>query len=271
MVRARDEGRAIIWAVGVNALQAGVAPILVDFVKGGLVSCLCLDGDAARYDVENALFGKGLKPWQQNGVEAGLWEETAAVWVEAMRRGRGRRIGMGWALGDVLLGLESRFIRESLLAACVQKRVPASVHLTGGCLGLELHPQFSGGDLGEAGLVDFRAFAQAALTLDGGVWLQAADFMPLGRLLCRAVAMLENTGSGSDRITGVFLGPEPRSTITGEVHGLFSGKDRSDRHLELLPGSLDLVLPLIRAAVAPGCTPTPTGTATPTRDLYRDL
>jgi hypothetical protein len=213
--------------------------------------------------VENGLFGQGLRPWQQNGVEAGLWEETGSVWVEALRRGRGRRIGIGWALGDVLLGRRPRFVRESLLAACVLRQVPATVHVASGCLGVELHPEFSGGDLGEAGLIDFRAFLQAALKLDGGVWLQAADFMPLGRLLCRAIALLDNLGMASDRITAVFLGHEPRRVLTEEVRALFGGSENGSRQVELLPGAFDLLLSLVRTAVVPS--------GAPARDMYRDL
>ncbi len=277
MQKAHGEGRAIVWAAGASALRAGAAPILVEFIKRGIVSCLCLDGDAARYDVENALFGQGLKPWQQNGSAAGLWEETGGVWIEALRRGRGRRIGIGWALGDVLLGQRSDFVTESLLVTCVERRVPASVHLAGGCLGLELHPEFSGGDLGEAGLIDFRAFCQVALKLDRGLWLQTADFMPLGRLLCRAIALLENLGMASENITGVFLGPEPRYAVTDEVRALFSERGSGSRQLELLPGSLDLILPLLRAAAtnpggaSPAGGTSPAGAAAPPRDQYRDL
>jgi hypothetical protein len=259
---ARSGNRAVVWALGGEALEAGAAPLVIDLIEREEISCVCFDGDAARYDVENALFGVGLKAWQQNGEGGGLWTDTAGVWAEALRRGRGRRLGIGWALGDVLLGRRAPFVRESVLAACVSRRIPATVHCPAGCLGVELHHEFSGADFGEAGMIDFRVFLEAASTLDSGFWLQSGGFVPFGRLLCRAIALMGNAGRPVEQLTAVFAGPEPHRAVTEEVRALFYGEDRRSRRLELLAGTPDIVFPLVRAALSP------TGVA---RDMYRDL
>jgi hypothetical protein len=263
MRTAVSEERPVFWALGLEALQAGVAPQVIDLMNRDMVSCVVLDGDAARYDVETGLFGQGLRAPQQNGVEAGLWDETGALWAEALRRGRGRRLGIGWALGDAIVQRKSRFADESILAACVTRGIPCTVHAAMGCLGLELHADFSGGDWGEAAHIDLRGFMQAAMKLGDGVWIQAAEFMPLGRLLCRALALMNNLGVAPDRLTCAILGIDPRHAVTEELRALFGGEGpRNGRRVELVPGALDLVIPLLRAAIFPtGALP----------DLYRDL
>ena len=259
---AHDAGRAVVLAVGANVYQAGAAPFLLEFIERGLVTCLCFDGDAARYDVENGLFGYTLGPMQQHGVEAGLWEETGVLWAEALRRGRGRRLGIGRALGDLLNERSSRFAAESLIAACARKGIPGSVHFAMGSLGLELHPDISGADLGEAAMIDFRAFLQEAMKLDGGAWIHAAEFMPQGRLLCRAHAMMNNLGMAPETIACTFLGLEPRRAYNQELRFVLPEETRPGQIIEFLPGALDVVLPLLRVAVfGPGCRP----------DVFRDL
>ena len=86
--------------------------------------------------------------------------------------------------------------------------------------------------------------------------------MPLGRLLCRAHAVMNNLGMAPDAMACTFLGLEPRRAYNQELRFVLPEGVRPTERIEFLPGALDVVLPLLRGVVfGQGCRP----------DLFRDL
>lgn len=260
MIAASSERRAVIWAIDAGVLRAGMAPLVLDFVERGLITCLCLDGDAARFDVEQAMFGQGLSPWQEHA--AGFWEETGALWAEAVHRGRARRLGVGRALGCTLTARQIRFQSESVLAACAEADVPVTVHCAPGSLGVEMHPDFSGADFGEAAMIDFRAAMQAGLGLNNGAWVHAASSPQLGGLLCRALAIMQNLDMPPDQLTCALAGPETCQAVSEELRHALASDRFPGRRVVRLPGAYEFVLPILRGMVL-----RESGLA----DVYRDL
>ncbi len=260
VLAAAAEKRAAIWAVDGSMPRASLVPVLLDLIERDLVTCVCLDGDAARADVEVALFGQTAVPPQAG--DACLWEEIGKLWASAAERARARRLGLGRALGELIEQQHARFRDDSILAACERKGIAATVHYVPGTLGLELHPLLSANDFGDAALLDFRTFVQATVGLEGGVWLHGADFMPLGRLLCKALALLQHISLACQRMTCVFLGLEPRRAANEELRTALAVERFPNRKIYHLPGSPEFVLPLLRGAVLREA-----GVA----DVYRDL
>lgn len=247
IITAASEGGTIVWAVGGELLQAGASPLLVDLMSRGVVSALCLDGDAARYDVQMGLYGRAMTAQQELGPGAGLWKEVGAFWGEAAQKGRERRLGLGRSLGRSILRQRSAHAGESLLACAARNEMPATIHFTHGCLGPELHPDFSGADFGEVAQMDLRILMHATMGLERSVWCQFADFMPLGKLLGRILVLLRDGGMEPVQFITAFFGTDPRHDMKEETKAALDLKNYEKRRVYFIPGPYSFLLPLFRA------------------------
>src|SRR6185295_5259920 len=57
MRRARESGRPIIWGIGGHVVKVGLAPLIIDLMSRGFVSCVAANGSVLIHDAEIALVG----------------------------------------------------------------------------------------------------------------------------------------------------------------------------------------------------------------------
>jgi hypothetical protein len=207
---ARAAGRAVILMLGAHVLRRGMAPLLIDLMRRGLVSHVALNGAGAIHDFEFALIGRtceSVARYVRSG-EFGLWEESGGVNVaaaEAQRDG----IGLGEALGRKILADACPYAETSVLAAGCRLGVPVTVHVSIGQDIVHEHPNFDGAATGAATYSDFLVFAESVRNLEGGVLLNIGSAVMGPEVYLKALTMARNVASQEGRsiqrfTTGVF-------------------------------------------------------------------
>src|SRR5262249_31548653 len=133
----------------------------------------------------------------------GMARETADAFAVAARAGAEKDLGLGWALGRHLEGLDAPYTESSLLLAAYRAGVPCTVHVALGTDIVHMHPHASGAALGEATMLDFRRLCSVVATMHAGVWLNLGSAVVLPETLLKAVAVVLNFGHNLDGLVTV--------------------------------------------------------------------
>ncbi|MBM3776467.1 MAG: hypothetical protein FJW37_15095, partial [Acidobacteria bacterium] len=101
LAEARARKREILWGLGGHVIKCGLAPVLVELMRGGWATGFAMNGSAAIHDFEIALCGR-----TSEDVEAalpdgrfGAAEETGREMNAAIAAGAREHVGCGEALG----------------------------------------------------------------------------------------------------------------------------------------------------------------------------
>jgi hypothetical protein len=132
-------------------------------------------------------------------VAAGLFDgtygsadETGRLFADAARRAVAEGIGLGTALGRLLLERRAPLADRSVLAQAAAANAPATVHVAIGTDTVHMHPACRGADVGAATHADFLRLATLVERLDGGVYVNAGSAVVLPEVFLKAVALVHN-------------------------------------------------------------------------------
>lgn len=204
--QALDRARPVLLGMGGHVVKVGLAPLVCDLVRSGAISAVCANGSVTIHDVELALVGKTSEDVDtalQDG-SFGMSGQTSAAILEAISR-RGPEVGLGRALGEMLLERNAPYASTSVLATCAQAGVPCTVHVAIGTDVVHMHPQADGAAIGAATHYDFRLLSGVvAELLDGGVYLNFGSAVVLPEVFLKAVSVARNLGYGGDFTTADF-------------------------------------------------------------------
>jgi len=191
--------RGVVVMVGGHVVKTGLAPILIDFMRRGIITHLAMNGAAAIHDYEITRWG-GTSEDVQAGLRDGTFgmaEETGREMNEAFIRGQRERWGMGESLARALEGTELAHPELSLLASARELGVPLTVHAAIGAEIIHQHPAASGAAIGDTSHRDFRRFAASLPSLhDGGVVLNLGSAVMLPEVFLKALTIARNLGDG---------------------------------------------------------------------------
>lgn len=190
--KAHRAGRGVVWGVGGHVVKVGLAPILGDLMKRGLVTSLLMNGAAAIHDYEIALMGRTSEevgPGVADGT-FGMAEETGAFFAEAAEAGR--ETGLGEALKEAVHGAKLPHADLSLLGAARKHDVPVTVHVAIGTDIVHMHPRCDGAAVGAATHVDFLRFAAICAKLHRGVYLNWGSAVLAPEVFVKAVTLQNN-------------------------------------------------------------------------------
>ena len=198
IAEARRGGRPVIVGYGAHVLKCGLAPVLIDLMRRGVVTALATNGSGAIHDFEVALVGEtsedvgaGLK----HGT-FGMVRETAELMHAGINRVRDRpSLGMGALLADVLTEVDAPHQEYSILVAARKLGVPFMVHVAIGTDTIHMHPTADGACLGQASFNDFRLFAAVVSELSGGVYLNLGSAVILPEAFLKAFTVAQNLGA----------------------------------------------------------------------------
>jgi hypothetical protein len=244
--RAHRAGRSVVAALGGHVIKTGCGPYLVDWVRRGVLSAVVLNGAAAIHDFELAVAGKTSEDVaaQLPTGQFGMARETADAFAVAGRAGAENQLGLGWALGRYLDGLDAPHADSSLVLAAYQAGIPCTIHAALGTDIVHMHPHVSGAALGEATMIDFRRLCTVVSMLQEGVWMNLGSAVVLPEVFIKAVSVVRNFGHNLDGLVAVNL--DKQSQYRGRVNVL----DRPASHGIELIGHHEILLPLLHAAVA---------------------
>ena len=190
--------------LGGHVVKTGLAPILVDLMRRGVITHLAMNGSAAIHDYEIARFG-GTSEDVAAGLRDGTFgmaEETGRQLNEAFIAGMKAGQGMGEAVGRALeaqaeapAGLVHPEL--SVLLNAWRLGVPATVHAALGAEIIHQHPAASGAAIGDTSHRDFRRLAGALPRLeDGGVVLNLGSAVIMPEVFLKALTIARNLHDG---------------------------------------------------------------------------
>src|SRR3954470_11199525 len=204
MRRARATGKPIVWGMGGHVVKVGLAPLIIDLMSRGFVSCVAANGSVLVHDAEIALVGSTSEDVDATlGAGAfGAADETGKLLNDAAREAARDHLGMGEALGRALLASSPKYAELSLLCAAYKARVPFTAHVAVGTDIAHFHPSVDGAALGAATHTDFRLLAELVRRMDGGgVYLNIGSAVTLPEVFLKCVTLVRNLGHDLNDIT----------------------------------------------------------------------
>lgn len=194
---AKARNRACIFGIGGHVVKVGLAPVIIDLMRRGYVSSIAANGSVLVHDAEIALIGSTSEDVDATlGAGAfGAAEETALVLNQAAKEGAKDNIGLGEALGRLLINAQPQYKDLSLLCACYGMKIPFTAHVAIGTDIPHFHPSTDGAALGATTHIDFRLFAEMVRRMnDGGCYLNFGSAVILPEVFLKAVTLIRNLG-----------------------------------------------------------------------------
>lgn len=186
--------------LGGHIVKTGLAPVLVDLMRRGVITHIGMNGSAAIHDYEMARFGatsEDVAAGLRDGT-FGMAEETGRELNDAFVRG----MAEGWGMGEsVARALEARDDLAnaglSVLLGARRLGVTTSVHAALGAEIIHQHPAASGAAIGETSHRDFRRLSAALVELhDGGVVLNLGSAVIMPEVFLKALTVARNLSDG---------------------------------------------------------------------------
>lgn len=251
--RARELEKPIIWGVGGHVIKTGVAPIIIDLMKRGLVTAIAANGSVLVHDSEIAMVGstsEDVDATLGEGVFGGA-DETGKLLNNAAREGANDGIGLGEATGRSLLALSPKHAGYSLLCAAYEARIPFTAHVTIGGDICHFHPEADGAAIGATTHTDFRLLAELVRRMNGGgVYLNIGSAVTLPEVFLKAVTLVRNLGNElTDITTANFDFIQSYRPLTNVVRR--PNADGAGRGFSIT-GHHELTLPLLAAELICG-------------------
>ena len=190
--RVHEQGKSIVWGIGGHVIKVGLAPLLNDLMKRGLVTSILMNGAAAIHDFEIALMGRTSEevgPGVADGT-FGMADETGRFFSRAAEHGK--EIGFGEALKREIDAEDLPYRELSVLGAAHKYGIPVTVHVAIGTDIVHMHPSCDGANIGAASHLDFLIFAGICGKLHGGVYLNWGSAVLAPEVFVKAVTLANN-------------------------------------------------------------------------------
>jgi hypothetical protein len=251
IVEAARQRRGVIVMLGGHVVKTGLAPLLIDLMRRGVITHLAMNGSAAIHDYEVARFGatsEDVAAGLRDGT-FGMADETGREMNAAFVRGMQQNQGMGEALGRALGERADLANPElSILLHALLLGVPATVHAALGAEIIHQHPAANGAAIGDTSHRDFRRLAASCVDIDdGGVVLNLGSAVIMPEVFLKALTIARNLNDGRPRnFTSVDLDMQrhyrPRMNVV-QRPTLHSGKGYE------ITGHHEIMVPLLAWAV----------------------
>jgi len=196
VIAARKSDRPVVLAIGGHVIKCGLQPVLKTLIDEGVISAVAMNGSAAIHDYEVSLIGATSEDVGAvlHAGDFGFSEETGAGINRALKEALPGGIGFGQAVGRSIVANNHEFKNYSLLATCVERQIPVTVHVAIGTDIIHQHPDFDGAVTGEMSARDFRLLTSVVADLSGGVWLNVGSAVIMPEVFLKALSVAQNLG-----------------------------------------------------------------------------
>ncbi|HEX9792911.1 MAG TPA: hypothetical protein VGC54_02920 [Planctomycetota bacterium] len=238
-------GRRIGIGFGAHVVKVGVQAQLIDFLRRDALHLLATHGAGAIHDLELAMVGKTSEDVAAS-LEAGRFGmagETVEAWEQALALVREQGLGLGEALGKVVLEGDYPFREHSLLASAAAAGRPLVVLVAIGTDTVHVHPGLDAGALGEGSMRDFRRLCDFVGDLEGGLWVNLGSAVILPEAFLKGVALARNAGKDLEGMMTAVLDMIRHYRPTQNVQLRPPGTGLQ------LQGQHELLVPLLHQAV----------------------
>ncbi len=207
MAKAYHQDKMISLALGAHVIKVGLNPLIIDLMERGIVSSIALNGAGIIHDFELAYIGSTSEDVAAELEDGrfGMAEETATHLNRAITKGAAEGIGIGEAVGTMILGGKFPHTKYSLLAAGARLGIPVTVHVAIGTDIIHMHPSADGAAIGKGSFLDFRRYTECMAKLEGGVYLNIGSAVLLPEIFLKALSLSRNLGRTVQDFTVVNL------------------------------------------------------------------
>ncbi len=246
--RAFRRKKTILLGMGAHPIKVGLSPLIIDFMKRGILSAVAMNGAGIIHDFELAFIGETSEDVAASLKDGsfGMARETGLFLNNAIREGYEQQRGIGEAVGRAILRRRLPHQRLSILAAGARLGIPVTVHVGIGTDIIHMHPEVNGLALGEGSLKDFHTLTSVVATLKDGVFFNFGSAVILPEVFLKALSLARNLGHPVRNLTTVDLDFIPHyrplaNIVTRPTLG--SGKGYH------LTGHLEIMVPLLFASI----------------------
>jgi hypothetical protein len=249
VVQARAKDKPVVIAMGAHVIKCGLQPVLKNLIEAGAVTAFAVNGAVAVHDYEISLIGETSEDVGAvlHYGRFGMAEETGRDINLALKKGISDGLGYGESVGRHILDNNNPYRKYSLIAACVERGIPITVHVALGTDIIHQHPEADGAVIGQASYTDFRIFASVVSQLgDGGVYLNIGSAVLLPEVFLKALSIVQNLGYHVDNFTTAnFDMQQHYRPLQNVVKRPTSGKGRG----YTITGHHEIMLPLLAAGI----------------------
>jgi hypothetical protein len=207
IVKAYQAERTVIFGMGAHVIKVGLNPIVIDLMERGVITSVAMNGAGIIHDLELAMVGQtseDVATALEDG-SFGMARETCAFLADALDATGKNAMGLGRAVGRVILEKKLPLMDKSILAAGARLGIPVTVHVAIGTDIIHMHPGFDPAKAGAASHQDFRLFADIVSTLEQGVYLNVGSAVILPEIFLKATTLVRNLGHNLADFTTVNL------------------------------------------------------------------
>jgi len=254
IVEAVRHDRPVVAALGAHVVKVGCGPIIIDLIERGVLKAIACNGATAIHDVELATIGETSEEVADTIGDGtfGMVAETLEFFDEAVALAQRESIGLGAAVGQVLIEREAPYVSQSVFAAARRAGIPACLHVAVGTDTAHVSGGMDGAALGAASLSDFRLICDVVSDLGapkgssvGGVWLNIGSAVIMPEVFLKAVSVARNLGADLDCMSTANFDMMRHYRPTQNV---ITRPVMKGRGFEII-GHHEIMLPLLRQAI----------------------
>ncbi len=246
--------RPVVLAMGAHVIKVGCAPVIIDLMERGIVRALAFHGATAIHDVEIATLGETSEDVGDTLRDGrfGMVAETMDFFTAVCALADAEQLGLGAAVGRLLVEKQAPHAHLSVLAAAHRLGVPVTVHVALGTDTVHMANGVDGARLGAASWRDFRLACAVVADLGaatpdgpGGVWLNVGSAVILPEVFLKAVSVARNLGANLDAMVTANFDMQrhyrPRVNVVTRPVAKGAGHEVVGHH--------EIMLPLLRQAI----------------------
>ena len=244
---ARDR-KEICFAMGGHVIKTGMNPLIIDLMEKNIFTMVAMNGSGIIHDLETAYTGRTSEDVAVSLTDGsfGMARETSEFLNRAIRNAAEQNMGLGRAVGQLILERDLPFKHLSITAQGARLDVPVTVHVALGTDIIHMHPEFDAGACGKASHDDFLVFTEHVANLENGVFINAGSAVILPEVFLKALTLARNLGYTVDGFTTVNLDfIRHYRPMTNVVNRPTLGKGRG----YAIVGHHEILIPLIAAGV----------------------
>lgn len=205
IIKARQNGRPVIWSQGAHVIKCGLSRYLIELMKQGIITHIAGNGACSIHDFELAYLG-GTSEHVPTAIEDGsfgMWEETGRWMNEAISEGAKNGWGYGESLGRYIDRYPERFPykEDCIVYQAYKLGIPATYHIALGTDIIHQHPIADFAAIGAASGIDFYKMCNSVAQLDGGVYLNFGSGVIGPEVFLKALSIARNLGYPTFKMT----------------------------------------------------------------------
>ena len=207
IVKAYQNERTVVFGMGAHVIKVGLNPVVIDLMERGVITAVAMNGAGIVHDLELALVGHTSEDVAAaiGDGSFGMARETCVLVAEALASADKKMMGLGEAVGRVILEKKLPMADQSILGAGARLGLPVTVHVAIGTDIIHMHPEFDAAKAGAATHRDFRLFAAVVADLEKGVYLNVGSAVILPEIFLKAATLARNLGHNLSDFTTVNL------------------------------------------------------------------